>query len=140
MSSFKKYRKSPLAKYRPTLTYTVCMCILLISTIHIIWHYINILDRKSTIVRLLYRFYDPESGRILIGDEDIRDVTLDSLRKSIGVVPQDCVLFNWQVHQLLSKLLLNYCSVEMKLLSNYFTVWWLFINIIYNKAEHINEY
>ena len=51
-------------------------------------------DRKSTIVRLLYRFYDPESGRILIGDEDIRDVTLDSLRKSIGVVPQDCVLFN----------------------------------------------
>ena len=51
-------------------------------------------DRKSTIVRLLYRFYDPESGRILIGDEDIRDVTLDSLRKSIGVVPQDCVLFH----------------------------------------------
>ena len=43
---------------------------------------------------LLYRFYDPESGHILIGDEDIRDVTLDSLRKSIGVVPQDCVLFN----------------------------------------------
>ena len=43
---------------------------------------------------LLYRFYDPESGRILIGDEDIHDVTLDSVRKSIGVIPQDCVLFN----------------------------------------------
>ena len=45
-------------------------------------------------MRLLYRFYDPESGRILIGDQDIRDVTLDSLRRSIGIVPQDCVLFH----------------------------------------------
>ena len=46
----------------------------------------NIPDRKSTIVRLLYSFYDPESGRILIGDEDIHDVTLDSLKTSIGAV------------------------------------------------------
>ena len=37
------------------------------------------------------------------------------------------VVFNWQVYQLLSKLLLNYCCVEMKLLSNYGTVWWRFI-------------
>ena len=55
---------------------------------------ISFLDRKSTVVRLLYRFYDPEIGRVLIGDQDIRDVTLDSLRRSIGVVPQDCVLFH----------------------------------------------
>lgn len=52
------------------------------------------LFRKSTIVRLLYRFYDPSDGRILIGDTDIRDVSLESLRQSIGVVPQDCVLFH----------------------------------------------
>ena len=51
-------------------------------------------SRKSTVIRLLYRFFDPESGRILIGDQDIQKVTLDSLRGSIGVVPQDCVLFH----------------------------------------------
>lgn len=49
---------------------------------------------KSTIARLLFRFYDPTEGRILIGDQDIRDVTLNSLRANIGVVPQDTVLFN----------------------------------------------
>ena len=49
---------------------------------------------KSTIVRLLYRFYDPVDGRILINNQDIRDVSLDSLRKAIGVVPQDTVLFH----------------------------------------------
>ena len=49
---------------------------------------------KSTIVRLLYRFYDPADGRVLLGGKDIRDVTLDSLRKNIGVVPQDSVLFH----------------------------------------------
>ena len=49
---------------------------------------------KSTLLRLLFRFYDVESGRILIDDQDIRDVTVDSLRKSIGVVPQDTPLFN----------------------------------------------
>ena len=49
---------------------------------------------KSTLVRLLYRFYDPSDGRILIGDQDIRHVTVDSLRRSIGIVPQDCVLFH----------------------------------------------
>ena len=49
---------------------------------------------KSTIVRLLYRFYDPVEGRILINNQDIRDVSLNSLRKSIGIVPQDTVLFN----------------------------------------------
>lgn len=49
---------------------------------------------KSTLLRLLFRSYDAQSGRILIDDQDIRDVTLMSLRKSIGVVPQDTPLFN----------------------------------------------
>ncbi|KEH28217.1 transporter family ABC domain protein [Medicago truncatula] len=49
---------------------------------------------KSTILRMLFRFFDPHSGSIKIDDQDIRDVTLESLRKSIGVVPQDTVLFN----------------------------------------------
>ncbi|RPA98937.1 P-loop containing nucleoside triphosphate hydrolase protein [Choiromyces venosus 120613-1] len=49
---------------------------------------------KSTILRLLFRFYDIQGGRILIDGQDIRDVTVESLRKSIGVVPQDTPLFN----------------------------------------------
>ncbi len=49
---------------------------------------------KSTISRLLYRFYDVKSGRILIDGQDIRDVTQESLRAAIGIVPQDTVLFN----------------------------------------------
>ncbi|KAJ5482950.1 Iron-sulfur clusters transporter atm1, partial [Penicillium diatomitis] len=49
---------------------------------------------KSTILRLLFRFYDTQSGRILIDGQDVRDVSLDSLRQAIGVVPQDTPLFN----------------------------------------------
>jgi ATP-binding cassette, subfamily B, heavy metal transporter len=49
---------------------------------------------KSTISRLLFRFYDVTGGRILIDGQDIRDVTQMSLRASIGMVPQDTVLFN----------------------------------------------
>lgn len=49
---------------------------------------------KSTILRLLFRFYDVQGGRILIDDQDIRAVSLKSLRRSIGVVPQDTPLFN----------------------------------------------
>jgi ABC-type transport system involved in Fe-S cluster assembly fused permease/ATPase subunit len=49
---------------------------------------------KSTISRLLFRFYDVTGGRILIDSQDIRQVTQDSLRAAIGVVPQDTVLFN----------------------------------------------
>lgn len=63
--------------------YLTLLAVLLLSTL-----------RKSTIVRLLYRFYDPSDGRILVGGKDIRDVTLDSLRRSVGVVPQDSVLFH----------------------------------------------
>ncbi len=49
---------------------------------------------KSTIARLLFRFYDPQGGRILIDGQDISRVTQNSLRGSIGIVPQDSVLFN----------------------------------------------
>ncbi|CCJ28980.1 unnamed protein product [Pneumocystis jirovecii] len=49
---------------------------------------------KSTILRLLFRFYELQSGRILIDGQDIRHVTLSSLRNSIGVLPQDTPLFN----------------------------------------------
>ena len=49
---------------------------------------------KSTLARLLYRFYDVQSGRITIAGQDIRGVTQDSLRRAIGIVPQDTVLFN----------------------------------------------
>ena len=49
---------------------------------------------KSTLARLLYRFYDVSGGRITIDGQDIRAVTQDSLRRSIGIVPQDTVLFN----------------------------------------------
>jgi ATP-binding cassette, subfamily B, heavy metal transporter len=49
---------------------------------------------KSTISRLLFRFYDITGGRISIDGQDIRDVTQNSLRSAIGMVPQDTVLFN----------------------------------------------
>ena len=49
---------------------------------------------KSTISRLLFRFYDVNAGRITIDGQDIRSVTQDSLRRALGIVPQDTVLFN----------------------------------------------
>lgn len=49
---------------------------------------------KSTLARLLFRFYDVQSGKILIDGQNIQDVTQASLRKVIGIVPQDTVLFN----------------------------------------------
>ncbi len=49
---------------------------------------------KSTLARLLYRFYDIDSGRITIDGQELRAVTQSSLRRSIGIVPQDTVLFN----------------------------------------------
>jgi len=49
---------------------------------------------KSTIGRLLFRFYDVGGGRLTIDGQDVRDVTLDTLHAQIGVVPQDTVLFN----------------------------------------------
>ncbi|OHF04313.1 iron-sulfur cluster transporter ATM1 [Colletotrichum orchidophilum] len=49
---------------------------------------------KSTLLRLLFRSYDAQSGRIFVDDQDIRQVQVDSLRRAIGVVPQDTPLFN----------------------------------------------
>ena len=49
---------------------------------------------KSTISKLIFRFYDPSSGNIYIDDQCLRDVTQSSLRSNIGVVPQDTVMFN----------------------------------------------
>ncbi|MCT6701397.1 ABC transporter ATP-binding protein/permease [Rheinheimera sp. 4Y26] len=49
---------------------------------------------KSTLARLLYRFYDIQQGHILLDGQDIKQLTLDSLRRAIAIVPQDTVLFN----------------------------------------------
>uniref|UniRef100_A0A8C7SR73 Iron-sulfur clusters transporter ABCB7, mitochondrial n=1 Tax=Oncorhynchus mykiss TaxID=8022 RepID=A0A8C7SR73_ONCMY len=49
---------------------------------------------KSTIMRMLFRFYEPQKGNIYIAGQNIRDVGLDSLRRAVGVVPQDAVLFH----------------------------------------------
>lgn len=49
---------------------------------------------KSTLAKLLYRFYEPSSGKILIDGVDINDMTQESLRVNISIVPQDCSLFN----------------------------------------------
>ncbi|GGO82221.1 ABC transporter [Marinobacterium nitratireducens] len=53
---------------------------------------------KSTLVKLLFRFYDIDGGTILIDGQDIRSVTQDSLRRAIGIVPQDTVLFNASIY------------------------------------------
>ncbi|SHG90523.1 ABCB family ABC transporter ATP-binding protein/permease [Ferrimonas marina] len=52
---------------------------------------------KSTLSKLLLRFFDPAEGRVLIDGQDIRQVTQTSLRRAIGVVPQDTVLFNTSI-------------------------------------------
>lgn len=49
---------------------------------------------KTTVMRLLFRYYNPETGQIRIDGHDVSDITIDSLRKHIGVVPQDCNMFN----------------------------------------------
>uniref|UniRef100_A0ABD2VYU5 Iron-sulfur clusters transporter ABCB7, mitochondrial n=1 Tax=Trichogramma kaykai TaxID=54128 RepID=A0ABD2VYU5_9HYME len=49
---------------------------------------------KTTLIRLLYRFFDPDSGQILINGKNIRDVDVDELRRAISIVPQDSVLFH----------------------------------------------
>ena len=49
---------------------------------------------KSTILRLLYRFYEIQQGQILIDGQDIKRMRVNDLRKNIAIVPQDCVLFN----------------------------------------------
>ncbi|ORX58221.1 P-loop containing nucleoside triphosphate hydrolase protein [Hesseltinella vesiculosa] len=49
---------------------------------------------KSTLLRLLFRFYEPQSGNIYVDGQNIKHVTMDSLRRQMGVVPQDTTLFN----------------------------------------------
>ena len=49
---------------------------------------------KTTVMRLLFRFYDVQEGHIFVDNQNIAEVTQNSLRKAIGVVPQDTVLFN----------------------------------------------
>ena len=49
---------------------------------------------KTTLMRLLFRFYDPSEGDVFFDNQNIRYVTQESLRKAIGVVPQDTTLFN----------------------------------------------
>ena len=53
---------------------------------------------KSTLARLLYRFYDVSAGRITIDGQNVRDVTQQSLRSAIAIVPQDTVLFNNSIY------------------------------------------
>ncbi len=53
---------------------------------------------KSTISRLLFRFYELTSGRILVNDQDISNITQKSLRATVGIVPQDTVLFNENIY------------------------------------------
>ncbi|MBG0742079.1 MAG: ABC transporter ATP-binding protein [Cylindrospermopsis raciborskii KL1] len=54
---------------------------------------------KTTFVNLLPRFYDPKTGNIFIDDVNIRDVTLNSLRKQIGIVPQETIMFSGTIAQ-----------------------------------------
>jgi ABC-type sulfate/molybdate transport systems ATPase subunit len=49
---------------------------------------------KSTLARLLFRFYDVQAGAVRVNGHDIRELSQDSLRAAIGIVPQDTVLFN----------------------------------------------
>ena len=49
---------------------------------------------KSTILRLLFRFFEPDTGSISFGGHDVNDLTIQSVRDHIAVVPQDTVLFN----------------------------------------------
>lgn len=53
---------------------------------------------KSTLARLLFRFYDVGSGAVLVDGQDIRSITQESLRRAIGIVPQDTVLFNDSIY------------------------------------------
>ena len=69
---------------------------------------------KSTLVRLLFRFYDVSSGRILIDAQDIQKVTQDSLRESIGIVPQDTILFNESIFYNIQYGNLNATEAEVK--------------------------
>lgn len=69
---------------------------------------------KSTLARLLFRFYDVNEGQVLIDGNDVRDVTQNSLRKLIGIVPQDTVLFNDTIHYNIQYGNLNASDAEVR--------------------------
>ena len=54
---------------------------------------------KSTIAKLISRFYDPDEGKVLVDGHDLRDLQLESLRKQIAVVPQEPFLFNGSIKE-----------------------------------------
>ncbi len=69
---------------------------------------------KSTLVRLLFRFYDVTKGKVLIDGQDISQVSQESLRKAIGIVPQDTVLFNESIFYNIQYGNLNATEAEVK--------------------------
>lgn len=69
---------------------------------------------KSTLARLLFRFYDVSEGQVLIDGVDVKAVTQNSLRKLIGIVPQDTVLFNDTIHYNIQYGNLNASDAEVK--------------------------
>ncbi len=69
---------------------------------------------KSTLVRLLFRFYDVTKGRILIDGQNIKNVSQDSLRENIGIVPQDTILFNESIFYNIQYGNLNATEEEVK--------------------------
>ena len=69
---------------------------------------------KSTLARLLFRFYDVTGGQVLIDGEDVREVTQSSLRKLIGIVPQDTVLFNDTIYYNIQYGNLNATEAEVR--------------------------
>jgi len=60
---------------------------------------VDLLGGKSTVVALLQRFYDPESGAIKIGDDNIKDIQVGYLREQIGIVSQEPMLFNCSIKE-----------------------------------------
>ena len=69
---------------------------------------------KSTIMNLLTRFYDPKKGTVYIDDQDIKSVTLSSLRKSISMVSQDIILFDDTVRANIAYANMNASEDEIK--------------------------
>ena len=67
---------------------------------------------KTTIMRLLFRFYDPQEGDIFFDNQNIREVTQESLRRAIGVVPQDTTLFNDSIGYV-SMIFLNFLILKV---------------------------
>ena len=74
---------------------------------------------KSTIINLLPRFYDPQIGKIYIDDQNLRDVSLSSLRKNISLVSQDIILFDDTIHANIAYANLNASDEQIKKACDY---------------------